>query len=31
MGKLVLTDGNSLLGDDEIEILVVLSMNKDYM
>ena len=31
MGKLVLTYGNSLLGDEEIEILVVLCMNKDFM
>ncbi len=31
MGKLVLTDGNSLLGDEETEMLVVLCMNRDFM
>eukprot|EP00978_Attheya_sp_CCMP212_P023251 scaffold70812_cov67-Attheya_sp.AAC.1 len=31
MGKLVLTDGNSLLKDDETEMLVVLCMNRDFM
>eukprot|EP00978_Attheya_sp_CCMP212_P018097 scaffold49124_cov33-Attheya_sp.AAC.1 len=31
MGKLVLTDGNSLLKDDETEMLVVLRMNMDFM
>eukprot|EP00978_Attheya_sp_CCMP212_P024138 scaffold75443_cov72-Attheya_sp.AAC.2 len=33
MGKLVLTgpDGNIQLGDEEIEMLVALCMNRDYM
>eukprot|EP00978_Attheya_sp_CCMP212_P013132 scaffold32855_cov56-Attheya_sp.AAC.1 len=32
MGKLVLTDGNSLLKDGETEMLVVvLRMNRDFM
>ena len=31
MVKLVLTDGNRLLGDEETEIIVVLCMNRDYM
>jgi hypothetical protein len=31
MGKLVITDGNSLLKDDETEMLVVLRMNRDFM
>ena len=31
MGKLVLTDVNSLLGDEETEIIVVICMNRDYM
>ena len=30
MGKLVLTDGNSLFWDEETEMLVVLRMNRDY-
>ena len=31
MGKLVLTDGNTLLSDDEIQMLVTLRMNKAFM
>ena len=31
MSNLVLTDGNSLLGGDETEILVVICMTRDYM
>eukprot|EP00978_Attheya_sp_CCMP212_P015111 scaffold38867_cov74-Attheya_sp.AAC.1 len=31
MGKLVLTEGNSLLKDDETEMLVALRMNRDFM
>ena len=31
MGKLVLTDGNSLLGDEDTEILVVICMNRYYI
>jgi hypothetical protein len=31
MGKLVLTDGNSLLKDSEIEMLVTLRMNREFM
>jgi hypothetical protein len=31
MGKEVLTDGNSLLSDEEIEMLVVLRMNESFM
>ena len=31
MGKLVLNGGNSLLGDEETEMLVVLRMDRDCM
>ena len=31
MGKLILTDGNSLLSDDEIDMLVTLRMNASFM
>jgi hypothetical protein len=31
MGKLVLTDANSLLSDDEISWLVMLRMNESFM
>lgn len=30
-GKLVLTDGNSLLSDEETEMLVTLRMNREFM
>ena len=29
--KLVLTDGNSLLGDQKTEMIVLLSIKRDYM
>ena len=29
--KLVLTDGNSLLGDEKTEMIVLLSIKRDYM
>lgn len=31
VGKLVLTDGNTLLSDEEIEMLMVLRMNESFM
>jgi hypothetical protein len=27
----VMTDGNTLLGDEELEMLVILRMNRDFM
>ena len=29
--NLALTDGNSLLGDEELEMLVILRMNRNFM
>jgi len=26
-----MTDGNTLLGDEELEMLVILRMNRDFM
>ena len=31
MAKQVLTDGNTLLADEEINMLVTLRMNRDFM
>ena len=30
-GNLVMTDGNTLLSDTELEMLVILRMNRDFM